>query len=267
MSFVPPSGGPADELPPLSAYGAEFADLVMPNDLSELDDEIALLRAEMRTGMTEEMRVWLRQRRLAHFPRGHPRTHDRGTTIFFGVCVALVAVVLAALPLVSAGRHAPRAPEPAALASTSIAVGAPGGLMPGILVTVRGRGIALRDLRPAMFLLLAPTPGECVCDEVIRNAVTSAMSYGVPVYLVNGSTTSGKQVSPKEAERLAGLSTAGAGYAIPLADQSGSLAQLFRGPGVGGVVASFVARDGRIVGPALPIGPKSRVESWLDRVL
>ena len=267
MSFVPPSGGPAEELPPLSAFGAEWAELVIPDDAAELDLEAQEVRAELAaSGATDELRVWLRRRRLAKFPRTYiSHKPDRGTSIFFGACVVLVGLVLAALPMISGPAHNALHPAPSTLATTSIAVGAPGGLMPDIQVSVRGRQIGLRDLRPSVFVLLPPTGAPCGCDDVLRNVVTSSTSYGVPVYFLDAAPTSGKTTTPPQAEHLTGLATAGAGYAVAVTEKTGSLAQLFRSTAPG-VLAVFVASDGRIVGPALPLVPKSRVESWLDRL-
>lgn len=269
MSFVPPSGGPAEELPPLSSFGAEWADLVIPDDISELDDEAAKIRAELaERGVPDEMRVWLRRRRLATFPRTYTvRKPDRGTSLFFGACVVLVGIVLAALPLISGPAKYAHHPNPATLATTSIAVGAPGGLMPDLTVSVRGRQIALRDLRPSVFVLLPPSGKSCECSDVIRNVVASSTSYSVPVYLLDASSGGRANTTPLQAEHLSGLAEAGGGYAVAATETSGSLAQLFRAPSALGVLAVFVAKDGRIVGPPLPIGTTSRVESWLDRSL
>jgi hypothetical protein len=164
VHHVPP-GGP--DLPPLPA------DIVIPDDLSALDEEVIGVRRELR-----------RQRRLArirsipglrHVPaRGLP-----GTLVILSLfAIALLGTLLMAFP---PGRNSPR-PTARPIASPAEKIGTRGGLVPMVdLVDGADRQTPARVLRPAV---LALTPAGCPCAEQLRSIATQANEFGLSTYFI-----------------------------------------------------------------------------------
>jgi hypothetical protein len=211
------------------------------------------VRAELRdSGEQGHILAWLRGRTFSRFPGKRVRPKDRGATIFFSACLILIALVVAAVPLIS---HSPRISGgtmlPQALANPQITAGQPGGLMPDVQVSIRGRDVGLRDLRPAMLVVLQ---SGCACDDAVRNAVNEASARGASVYLVDAPGTAAPQ-AVLLADHL--------GYAAALEQPNALLAQLFGGTGARAV---FVNANGLIVGQPITLSPTTRLETWMDRL-
>lgn len=248
------AGEDRSDLPPLSAFGSEWVDFVIPDDPAELAAEAEALRAELRdTGEEGHTRAWLRGRHLAKFPAARVHSNDRRTSFFFGACLGLVAIIIAIVPLVTHAPHPVPRLASRALASSAITPGKPGGLMPDLQVTIRAHPVPLRDLRPAVFVLL---PAGCACSSVVRNVVATASADLAAVYLVDGPQGSASH------PQAAGLADQ-YGYAEAI---EGPNELLFADFGASVVQAVFVGSDGLIIGQPLPISTTTRIESWLDRL-
>jgi hypothetical protein len=78
--------------------------------------------------------------------------------------------------------NTPRRPERAPLASTTVAAGELGGLLPDTrLSDDHGQSVAVRDIRPAVLLLM---PANCGCDQVAADLVRISRDALVSVQLI-----------------------------------------------------------------------------------
>lgn len=217
--------------------------MVIPDDAAELAAEAESLRAELSA--PPRRRALRRIRRL--------RAPDRGAGLFFGACIALIALLAAAAPMIW---HTPRSTPhltPRSLAAPEVGDGAPGGLMPAITVAIRGREIPLRDLRPAVVIVVE---AGCDCIPAVRNAVTSARSRLASVYIADGLQS---PTSTPQAQLIADQ----VGYAEAFDAPNALLWQYFGGPGAHAV---FVSAEGVIAGQSLPLSEHTHIEPWLDRL-
>lgn len=136
--------------------------IVIPDDLSELDDEVRALRRERRV-----QRRRSRLRRLTG--------PGRATGPLLLVAVLLVAGIAGLLVLFQPRRTPGNA---AALRSAQTA-----DQLPDVLVTlVDGSKRAVRDLRPGVFAL---APVGCECDAALVAAGTAAHRHNVTFFLVD----------------------------------------------------------------------------------
>lgn len=230
-------GGP--DLPPLPA------DIVIPDDLSALDAEVAGVRRELR-----------RQRRMAriraipglrHLPaRGLP-----GTIVVLSLfAIALLGTLLMAFP---PGRGSPR-PTARPLASPTEKVGTRGGLVPMVdLLDGTNRQTPARILRPAV---LALTPAGCGCADQLRSIAAQAHEFGLSTYFIEPKPVPPQGVSLLDLSRQTNLS----GFL----DQSGRLISL--APTAGKVAVLLVSPDGRLASPPLAYSPGDRLEQPLASV-
>jgi hypothetical protein len=147
-----------------------WADLVVPDDISELAADIAAYRRE------------LRQARRARITG---RFHDRRASgPVFAMTVAVVLAALVALMLTVMGPHSvtpATAAEP--LATTTIADGHVGGLLPDATLTGPNGPIDSRAtaLRPAVFALV---PAGCACKTLLDGLGGAAFSERLPLAVV-----------------------------------------------------------------------------------
>jgi hypothetical protein len=201
------------------AGGDWIANIVIPDDARELEQDVAAYRRELRR---QNARPGLLTT-LARRP--------------FGTSMGLLLVVLLViggvglfLDFVQPGAStSPVPPDPLAATSASPLHG---GLLPDVTILLRdgsaagrGRPVAARQLRPAV---LALVPTRCRCQPVVNDLAAGAASYQVALYVVGPSPTDGE---------VTGLAAnAGSGNDIPADDSSGSLRTTFRASGVTVVV-------------------------------
>jgi hypothetical protein len=147
-----------------------WADLVVPNDISELTADIAAYRRELRQG---------RRARSAERLRGR-----RATGPLFALAIA---AALAGLVVLMATVMAPRAlvaPRTAArLATPTVGVGKVGGLLPDAILTGPNGKLDSRAaaLRPAVFAIV---PAGCACKTLLDGLGGASFSERLPLAVV-----------------------------------------------------------------------------------
>ncbi len=153
-----PGDGDLPELPP------EF---VVPDDARELAAEAAAIRAELRADQPDGATTPVQ-----------PRTSLSGPLI--GLALMLIAaigsLVIVVLP------YTPSRPVRVPLAAPTVADGVTGGLLPTMrLPDEDGRQVAIRDVRPAVLLLM---PAGCDCDALAADVARVGTGARVAVELV-----------------------------------------------------------------------------------
>jgi len=226
-----PGDGDLPELP------AEF---VVPDDPRELAAEAEAVRAQL----------WAEERERTS--DGRQRSGLSGPLI--GLVLMLVAaigsLVIVALP------YTPSRPVRAPLAAPGTVVGHQGGLLPDVRLTDdQGRPVAVRDVRPAVVLLM---PAGCGCDDVAADLVRISQGALISVQLVGADAP--PELPPGAArDRVFALTDssgaltsavagglAGRASAHPSALDAGPIAVLVR---ANGVIAAVVPglRDARLL--------------------
>jgi hypothetical protein len=236
VHHVPP-GGP--DLPPLPAG------IIIPDDLSELDEEIA--------GVRRELRHTRRMARLRALPgvRRVPAHGLPGTLVVLSLfAIALLGTLLMAFP---PGRGSPR-PTARPLASPVEKVGTQGGLLPRVdLVDGAGRQTPARALRPAV---LAVVPPGCACADQLRGVSSQAHEFGLSTYFIEPRAVPAQGVSVSQLSRQTGLS----GFVDP----DGRVMALAPKPDK--VELLLVSPDGRLASPPLAYSLGERLEQPLAGV-
>jgi len=236
VHHVPP-GGP--DLPPLPAG------IVIPDDLSALDEEIAGVRRELRRAR--------RMARIHSVPglRRFPASGVPGTLVVLSLfAIALLGTLLMAFP---PGRGSTR-PTARPLASPSENVGTRGGLIPMVdLVDGADRQTPARALRPAVLALL---PAGCACADQVRNVSVQASEFGLSTYFIERNPRAGQGVSPSQLSQQTGIS----GFLDP----DGRLMAL--APTAGKVGLLLVSPDGRLASAPLTYSLGDRLEQALANV-
>lgn len=153
----------SDDWPPLA--------VVIPDDIRELDADVAAFHRELRRHARQARRDRLLLRR--HWER-------------FGVIAPLLLLTVVVVVLfggftASFTARAPTVAGPQDRAQTSVASGLVGGLLPDVDVVVTGNATPIRELRPA---LLAVLPTGCDCAELVRALVRQTSEYSLRLILV-----------------------------------------------------------------------------------
>ena len=167
----PPGGGPPDDLPDVPD---EWGVIVIPDDLSELADEVAAVRAELHTG--PPLTRW------QHFGRRPwPRRLRRFGTLLVrtpALIISLAVMVTVASLFASAWPGPPRQPATQRTAGTTETRA---DTLPALdLIGVDGQAVSLRGRLPAVVML---TEG-CDCAALITDTVT-AVRPGITVLTVS----------------------------------------------------------------------------------
>jgi hypothetical protein len=152
------------------ASDESWADLVVPNDISELAADIAAYRRELRHAR------WARITR--RFRNG------RATGPVFAVAIASALAGLVALMLTVMGPHAVERPVASApLAKPTIPDGKVGGLLPDATLTGPNGQLDSRAaaLRPSVFALV---PAGCACKTLLDGLGGAAFSERLPLAVV-----------------------------------------------------------------------------------
>lgn len=152
------------------ASDESWADLVVPNDISELSADIAAYHRELRHAR--------RARLTRRFRRG------RATGPIFTLSVAFALAGLVGLMLTVMGpRSVERPPAAAPLATPTFAPGTTGGLLPEATLTGPNGPVDSRAeaLRPAVFALV---PAGCACKPLLDGLGGAAFSERLPLAVV-----------------------------------------------------------------------------------
>lgn len=220
----------------------EWADFVVPDDPSELDEESRAVRTQLygaphRSGVRgrSASRRWWR-----HEPSG------------LLVLVVLVVTLFIASLGVFVQPGPPKAPAPRPLAQPTAVPGAAGALVPDLaLAAGRSGSIRLRNVRPAV-LVVVPTP--CDCAALVTDVITSTAASRLKVLIV------GQQGDP-ELPNTAPRSRVSSGT-----DTGGRLAAAYRAGSTPLVL--FVRSDGtvsRVMRDARPGAELHQEVAWLAR--
>lgn len=223
---------PDDEPPGLPP---EWAGFVVPDDISELDPEVALLRSETPAQPTPGL-----LRRLVQTRRWQR----------YGVSGPLVVIVLLAVAFVASLvflllPSTPRPPQVRPLANPRVGPGRPGGLLPDLALPVGVTdAVRLRNLRPAVIVLL---PAGCDCTTLVSDVITSTSTSRLQVLLVG-------QVTDPVLARTTPTNRVRAGT-----DSGGRLASTY---GLAGQpVAVFVRSDGTVSRVLRGAGPGAELHA------
>jgi hypothetical protein len=156
-----PDGGSHDDLPDLPE---EWGVIVIPDDLSELDDEVATIRAELR--LSEEPTRW---RRFASRPAVRRARRFVSATLRAPVLIISMAVLVTVASLfASAWPGPPRQPVTQRTATTTTDDQI--GTLPALeLAGADGQIVALRDQLPAVILLIE----GCDCATLVSDTISA----------------------------------------------------------------------------------------------
>lgn len=200
MSPRRPDDEPAG-LPP------EWAGFVVPDDISELDEESHALRAELHGRRDRRGLRWL----FGSRPRR--RFEPSGLLV---LAVLVVALFIASLGIFLQP-SAPRAPVPRPLAHPTALPGSSDALLPDLAVTVGGSSAwRLRNVRPAVLVVL---PAQCDCGPLIDDVITGTAASRLKV-LVIGSVSD--PALPSSAPRSRVTASTDSGGRLAATYQAGS---------------------------------------------
>ena len=163
----PPDGGVPDGLPELPP---EWRDIVIPDDLSALDDEVAAVRAELR-GPSDRTRWqrFLRRAGLRRTRRGGAGMRGPALIIAMAVLVTLASLWASAWP----GPARPPSTQRTANSNDNQ-------ILPALeLLDVDGRPVPLRGQVPAVILMI----DGCDCAPLVADTV-AAVRPGIAVITV-----------------------------------------------------------------------------------
>lgn len=210
----PPGDGDLPELP---------SDYVVPDDPRELYAEAETVRAELRAERSLGPR------------RGVPDQPAQRSNLS-GPLIALVLMLVAAVGslVIVVLPYAPARPVRAPLAAPAAGAGQVGGLLPDLrLPDERGRTVAVREVRPAVVLLI---PAGCDCDRVAADLVRVTGDSGVAVHLVGVSPPRRPAGGARDRVHLLGDATGQFAAAVAVTDTpgqaSGPTALLVRATGL-----------------------------------
>ena len=161
----PSDGGSPDDLPDLPE---EWGVIVIPDDLSELSDEVAAVRAELRLAAKPS-----RWRRFANRPAMRRARKVAATAVRAPVLIISMAVLVTVASLfASAWPGPPRQPATQRTATTTDNTGAGPGLtsLPALeLIGSDGQTVPLRGQLPAVILLI----DGCDCDSLVTDTIAA----------------------------------------------------------------------------------------------
>ncbi len=210
--------------------------VVVPDDLSELHEEVAAYRHELELARREERR----RRRRSRLPRwmrsGLP------SPLFTAVLLAVATTGLLLSVFAPVTREQQQSLPVSSLASPKEKPGTVGGLLPDFELVADSSRIGTRVIRPAVFILIPP---KCDCANLIRQVVGQANEVPPAPYTVV--VSKGKDTS---AAKLADAQDGGHGQALGVRDEHGILASTYHASATAPTLL-FVAGDG-VVLPGSP---------------
>jgi hypothetical protein len=228
----PSDGGSPDDLPDLPE---EWGVIVIPDDLSELADEVEAIRTELRNGGPRS-----RWRRLTARPGVRRVRRVAAGAVRAPVLIISMAVLVTVASLFASAWPGP--PHTPVVQRTADNSDDPSGALPALeLIDPDGRTVPLRGQLPAVVLI---TDG-CDCAQLIA-AVTLAVRPDIAVVTVASSTSTppSSGITP-----ATGAAPQAQGKTVrALSDPTGGLrASLHLGTPDGTAAALLVNRTGDIV--------------------
>jgi len=226
----PPDGGSPDDLPDLPE---EWGVIVVPDDLSELADEVRAIRAELRLSAPQTPWQRFTARPMVRRLRRIAAAGVRGPVLI----VSMAVLVTVASLFASAWSGPARTPATQRTADTT---GEPGGTLPALeLVGGDGQPVALRRDLPAVVLI---TDG-CQCAKLVADTSAAVRPEIAVVTVSTGGPPSAGTTPPTGAAPQAQGKTVRA-----LRDPTGTLRSHFKlGAADGTAAVVLVNGDGDIV--------------------
>lgn len=152
-----PDGGSPDDLPDLPE---EWGVIVIPDDLSELDDEVEAIRTELR--LADHPSRWAR---FANRPALRTARRLAATTLRAPVLIISLAVLVTVASLFASAWPGP--PRQPAVQRTATTPDDRGELPALELVGTDGQNVPLRGQLPAVILLVE----QCACAQLVSDTV------------------------------------------------------------------------------------------------
>lgn len=201
--------------------------VVVPDDLRELDADVAAYHRELEHLRRLQRRQRFRQQLTPRWARGRLPSPIFTAVLLVVATTGLLLSVFA--PVTQQSRDQ--------LAATSLAnpkqpVGSVGGLLPDTQVILDSREVPVRGLRPAVLVLVSP---KCDCASLIHQLVAQVDTTPYLVLVSAGSDTT--------ASKLADAKDAGHRVPVPVRDEAGVLARTYHASPTAPTLL-FVKRDG-----------------------
>lgn len=226
--------------------------VVVPDDLRELDAEVAAYRRELELARRQRRRQQLLRRLTPGWARGGLPSPLFTTVLLLVATTALLLSVFA--PVTQQSQHQLQV---SSLAHPRQAPGTVGGLMPDVQLVSGGREIGTRVIRPAIFVLL---PAGCKCNSLISQVVSQANEIQPAPFTILVSTG-----SDMTAAKLAVASDAGHGDANGVRDVDGVLARTYHASATAPTLV-LVAANGVVISSPLAFHDGDRLETALAKL-
>ena len=217
--------------------------VVVPDDLRELQADVEAYHRELRHAA--------RRRRVERLTGGH---RIRQLLLPLGVvasALSLAAVVFVILTLGQPRSQPAPGPAPVATAPHG-AVGEVDGLLPDVTVRTASGELSIRDLRPALVVLV---PAPCRCTDMLARLAGQADELPVPMVVV--------APTAQDAEVHALDGALHHGHVQPVFDASGSVARTYA---ASGITALVVGPDATVRHIETDVASDVRLEPYLQQL-
>ena len=217
--------------------------VVVPDDLRELQADVEEYHRELRHAA--------RRRRLERLTGGR-RFQQLVLPLGVGLAaIGLATIVFTILTLGSPTAQPAPVQGPVATAPRG-SVGELNGLLPDVSVRTTGAELSIRDLRPALVVLV---PAPCRCTDLLARLAAQADEVAVPMVVV------APAAQDAEVDALDGQLHRG--HVEPVFDATGSLARTYA---ASGVTALVVAGDATVRHIATDVTSDVRLELFLQQL-
>ncbi len=224
--------------------------VVVPDDLRELDAEVASYRRELELARRQQRRQQLARRVTPRWARsGLPSPVFTAILLIIATTGLLLSVFA---PVTQRGQGQLTV---SSLANPKQAPGTVGGLLPDVQLIADTSHIGTRVIRPAVFILV---PAGCKCDALIRQIVGQANEVPPAPYTVVVSAG-----NDDTAAKLANSKDGGRGLPLGVRDQDGVLARTYHASSTAPTLL-LVAGNGVLTGPPVVFHSGDRLETQLD---
>lgn len=223
--------------------------VVAPDDLRELDAEVAAYRRELEVAKRQRRRRELRHRLTPKWARG-----GLPSPIFTAVLLVIATTGLLLSVFAPVTQRSQRQLSTTSLANPKQAPGTVGGLLPDVQLVGDTSRIGTRVIRPAIVVLV---PAGCGCAELIREVVGQANEVPPAPYTVL--VSAGKDAT---ASKLADAKDGGRGLALGVRDEAGVLARTYHVSTTAPTLL-LVAGDGVLSAPPRVFHSGDRLEDSL----
>jgi hypothetical protein len=239
-----------DGFPRRSDPSDDLLHVVVPDDLRELDAEVASYRRELELARRQQRRQQLARRVTPGWARG-----GLPSPVFTAILliIATTGLLLSVFAPVTQRGQGQLTVTP--LAHPKQAVGTVGGLIPDVQLIADTSHIGTRVIRPAVFILV---PAGCKCDVLIRQIVGQANEVPPAPYTVVVSAG-----NDDTAVKLANSKDGGRGLPLGVRDQDGVLARTYHASSTAPTLL-LVAGNGVLTASPVVFHSGDRLEGLLD---